>query len=302
MNLRTRAIWAGILASSFWGGLFPAIKVVMAVLPPFVLLTVRFTLAIALLLPFVFWKGGFHMDKRTALKTAVVGALGFGFTLGIQFVGTNLSTAANGALVTTATPAFVVMFGALLLHERMTRRQAVALVLATLGVLVVMDLPHAQFDAVFWGNVALLAAALGWALYSVLVRWLTRTHDTLEVSVVSMAGGLPVVAPLALLQLDGVRWADLSWGTVWGVLYVAIFATALAMFLWNYAFTHLETGAAALTFFAQPLVGTLISVLFLGERLTVWFVLGGAMLLAGMYLASTSPAAEPSTARAEAQR
>ena len=288
MSRRTGAVLAGVAAAAFWGGLYPAIKVIMEVMPPFVLLAIRLALATVVLWPFVWQRGGVHWPLRTWLRVMAVGALGFGFTLGIQFVGTHLSTASNGALITSATPAFVVLFGAWLLGERLTRRQAVALGVATVGVLLVLLPDMRGMSSVFWGNLALLMAAMGWALYSVLVRALTRTLDTLQVSLVAMLGGLPVVVPLALWQSRGVTLDDFSWGVVWGVLYVALFATAAAMFLWNYAFTHLESGAAALTFFAQPVVGVLIGALWLGERVTLGFSLGGLLIAVGLYLSATN--------------
>jgi drug/metabolite transporter (DMT)-like permease len=104
-----------------------------------------------------------------------------------------------------------------------------------------------------------------------------------------MLGGLPVVLPLAARQSGQVRWEGVSWGTVAGIVYVAFGATAAAMFLWNYAFAHLESGTAALTFFTQPVVGVLVGVLWLGDALTWPFVLGGALIGVGMYLAAVAP-------------
>ena len=281
------ALLAGALACAFWGGLYPAIKVVMEVLPPFVLLVVRLALAALLLWPFVARRGGFPREGRLWLRALAVGAVGFGVALGFQFVGTHLSTAYNGVLITTSTPTFVVLFGAWLLRERLTPRQIVALVVATVGVLVVIDPRQARLDAMFWGNLALLAGALGWALYSVLVRWLTREMDTLQVSLMTMLGGLPVVFPLAAWQWPHARLEAFTWETAAGVLYVVIFATAAAMFLWNYAFTYLESGTAALTFFVQPVVGVLVGALWLGERMTVGFFIGGVLIAIGMYLSAT---------------
>lgn len=298
MSTRMLALLAGIGAAAFWGGLYPAIKVIMEVLPPFVLLAVRLLLALLMLWPFVEHRGGVHWTRRTWMEVLGVGALGFGFALGVQFVGTHLSTASNGALVTTATPAFVALFGALVLHEHLNRGQAAALLASTVGVLLIIDPHQARLSAMFWGNLALLLAALGWALYSVLVRWLTRRLDTLAVSWGAMLGGLPVVLPLAAWQSGQIHWEGLSWGVVAGVAYVAVFATALAMFLWNYAFAYLESGTAALTFFAQPVVGVLVGVLWLHETLTWSTGVGGLLVAAGIYLAATSrshPALEGET-------
>ena len=303
MSKRMQALWAGVVACALWGGLYPVTKVVMEVLPPFVLVATRLILGPLFLLPFVWRRGGFRWRWQTWDRVLAVGLVGFGASQALQFVGTHLSTASNGVLVTSATPAFVALFGAWVLGERLHRRQIFALVVATLGVLVLIDPRTARWDdAVFVGNLALLGAALTWALYSVLVRWLTRNLPTLEVSVGVIWGGLPLMLPLALWQSPRIPWEAVSWPVVLGVLYVALFATAAAMFLWNYAFAHLESGTAALTFFVQPVVGVLVGALWLGERVTMAFVLGGVLIGLGVYLAAmASPSSKKTTERCDAR-
>jgi drug/metabolite transporter (DMT)-like permease len=192
--------------------------------------------------------------------------VGYGISLGFQFVGTNLSTAANGSLVTSTTPAFVLLFAALLLAERITLRRLLALVIATAGVVLVIDPRSAALSpSFFWGNICLMAAALTWALYSVLIRKVTRDTDVLTTTLIAFIGGLPVCLPLS------------GW-EVGGILFIGLISTALAMYLWNTAFAMLDAGVASLTFFAQPVVGTLLSVLFLNERITPLFVIGGVLI------------------------
>jgi drug/metabolite transporter (DMT)-like permease len=58
------------------------------------------------------------------------------------------------------------------------------------------------------------------------------------------------------------------------------------MFLWNYAFAVVPASAASITFFAQPVVGTLLGWFFLGEQITLLFVIGGALIGAGIVIAA----------------
>jgi drug/metabolite transporter (DMT)-like permease len=75
-------------------------------------------------------------------------------------------------------------------------------------------------------------------------------------------------------------------GLISGVLYLGLVSTALAAFLWNWAFEHLEAGLASLTFFAQPLVGAALGAVFLGERLTPLFLLGASLILFALWVGS----------------
>jgi drug/metabolite transporter (DMT)-like permease len=74
---------------------------------------------------------------------------------------------------------------------------------------------------------------------------------------------------------------------VGGVLFLGVISTALAMILWNTAFAVLDASAASLTFFAQPVVGTFLGWLFLGERITSLFILGGLLIGIGILISST---------------
>lgn len=74
-------------------------------------------------------------------------------------------------MITTATPAFVYLFAYFILGERVGPKRLAALLMATLGVMLVVDPANARLDADLWrGNLLLVGAALTWALYSVLVR------------------------------------------------------------------------------------------------------------------------------------
>ncbi len=285
--MRFRGILAGLSAAAIWGGLYVVSKAVMAVIPPFTLLTLRLVIGVLVLWPFVRRCGGLGFDRSDWRAVLGVGAIGFGVSIGLQFVGTDLSTAANGAVVTAATPAFALLFAAWLLGEPITPRRLLALAVATVGVLMVVDPRRARLDAtLLWGNLALVGAALTWALYSVLVRKVTRALDTLSVSLVALLGGLPVAVPMAFWEVAAQGVGTVTLSVLLGVLYVGVISTAVAMFLWNYAFASLEAGDAALTFFAQPVVGVALGAVFLGEHLSLTFLLGSVWIALGMYLAS----------------
>ena len=280
-------LFAGLSAAAIWGGMYVASKVVLDVVPPFTLLTLRLLLGIFSLLPFVWRAGGIRFTRQQWKQVLGVGVVGYGVSLGFQFVGTKLSTAANGALVTSATPAFVLLWAAWILGERITRRRLLALGLATLGVIIVLDPRSAHLSTgLFWGNLSLVMAALTWALYSVLIRKVTRGLDVLPVSVVTFLGGLPLTIPAAGLEMNTLGLGTLSWGAVLSILYVGVISTALAMYLWNTAFARLEAGVASLTFFAQPVVGAGLGALLLNEHLTPLFLFGGLLIGLGLVLAA----------------
>jgi drug/metabolite transporter (DMT)-like permease len=283
---------AGLTAASIWGGMYVVSKVVLEVIPPFSLLTLRLILG-ALALGTVIFLRNRRAGERTAVTkdlfrtSFLVGVVGYGVSLGFQFVGTKLSTASNGALVTSATPAFVLLFAPVLLGERATLRKVAALVVSTLGVLAVIDPRSAELSpSLFWGNMSLFAAGLTWALYSVLVRRVSKSTDLLASSAIMLLGGLPSSIVVGIWEISTQGIGEITWGIVGGILFLGIISTAIAMFLWNYAFAELPAAVASLTFFAQPVVGSLLGWFFLGEEITRLFLVGGAMIAVGILIAA----------------
>ena len=277
----------GLGAASIWGGMYVVSKIVLDVIPPFTLLTIRLVMGALVLAALTLLSGKKNFGRDHFRSSLLVGFVGYGISLAFQFVGTKLSTASNGALVTSATPAFVLLFAPLLLNERPTARHVIALIASTLGVLAVIDPRRADFSSsLFLGNLSLLGAALTWALYSVLVRKVSANVDLLASASVMLAAGVPSSILFSVFELKTQAVGEITLGIIAGVLFLGIISTALAMLLWNYAFAQLPAASASLTFFAQPVVGILLGWFFLGEKITPLFLLGGVLIGIGILISA----------------
>lgn len=279
----------GLMAAAIWGGMYVVSDKVLETIPPFTLLTVRLLLGLLILAPMVWWQKhstDLRLPNRFELVTLLgVGMLGFGVSVGAQFVGTDKSTAINGSLVTSSSPAFILLFAALILREKLTLRRIAAVLLATVGVLIIVDLSKADFSSdSFAGDLALCVAAVTWGLYSVLVRRVSINFDTLVVTMFAFCGGLLITVPAAVLELPGRPIGVIMPETIVGTLYLGIVSTAGAMWLWNRAFALVDASVASLFFFAQPLVGAFLSVLVLSQPFTSNLATGSALIAIGLLL------------------
>lgn len=275
----------GTTAAAIWGGMYVVSDVVLRTVPPFTLLTIRLLIGLAVLalilgqMPHVTIPAG-----RERWRLMVVGALGFGVSVGAQFVGTDLSNAVNGALITSASPAFILLFAVLILREPLSAQRLTAVALATIGVLVIIDPARADFGSdALRGNVALGVAAITWGLFSVLLRKVSANRDALVVTSLGFAGGLALTAPAAAIELTQRPIGQIDSATILGILYLGIISTAAAMWLWNRAFALVEASRASLFFFAQPLTGALLATL-IGQTLTPALVVGGLLIALGVLL------------------
>ena len=280
------------LAAAIWGGMYVVSKYVLDYIPPMTLLALRLIIGGATLL-LVMVAGRAPWVRRGDLpRMALLGLVGFGISLAAQFIGTRLSSAGHGAVITSVTPAFILVFAAVLLKERITWIKGAAVGIATAGVLLVVE-QSAGFSLVaraFWGDVLLLLAGITWALYTVLGRLAANRYPPVTVSTYATLFGILFVAPAIPVELRGIAWRALPSAVWWGTLYLGVVSTALAFYLWNKGFTLMDASTGSLFFFAQPVVGAMLGWLLLGESLTGRFLLGTAVVIAGGVLATRQTA------------
>ncbi len=291
MSSTLRGAVYGSTAAAIWGGMYVVSDVVLKTIPPFSLLTIRLLLGALVLAPLVvrqFSRSAKRPTRREIAQMIGVGFVGFGISVGAQFVGTDKSTAVNGTLITSSSPAFILIFAALILRERLTLRRIAAVALATVGVIVIIDPANANFGSdTFTGNLVLAVAAVTWGLYSVLVRRVSARLDTLVITFFAFLGGLLLTIPAAAAELPQRPIGVIDFPIILGILYLGVVSTAVAMWLWNRAFALVDAAAASLFFFAQPLVGTILSVLLLNQPMTLSLWIGSLLIGLGVLLAIT---------------
>lgn len=290
------------LAAAIWGGTYVVSKVVMESIPPMTLVVIRYVIAFIVL-----WAvlrlagGGDKVARKDWGKLARYGLVGYTISIGAQFIGTHLSTAHMGSVITSASPAVIALFAAWMLKEKMTWRKLVSLVVATLGVLIVIGADLGGESGTLAGNLFLVVAALTWGLYTVLGKALTNCYSALTISFWATMFGVLFTLPLSAGEL---AWQGFVMPTslgVWlGVLFLGIVSTAVAFFLWAKGFAMMEAGTAALFFFVQPVCGSLLGWWLLGEHLSLSFLIGSVLIVASVAFSlraeeSASPAVEPAT-------
>jgi drug/metabolite transporter (DMT)-like permease len=273
------------LAASIWGGMYVVVKVVVSVIPPLELVWMRYLVAIiALLIIGLVKKQSWRIHRRDILLIIIIGIVGNTISIVTQEIGTNLSSAQMGAVITSSTPAFMVLFARLLLNERLNLKKCLSVGLATSGVLLIVG--NGQIDMTDQlGGFSLLIAALTWALMSVLLKRVPNQYSPLVVTTYSILVAIILLTPFVLGRLDDIHYSDLSHPTIWGgILYLGIVSTAFAFILWNRGLQLLNASSGGLFFFFQPLVGTILGWLLLGENIGGTFWIGSILILSGVLL------------------
>ncbi|WP_432776171.1 DMT family transporter [Brevibacillus gelatini] len=275
------------LAAAIWGGVYVVSKVVLDVIPPFTLLILRFGIALIVLGAFVLARRETVLKKDYPLLMSIA-FVGVTISIAAQFLGTKLSTAHMGALITSASPAFIAIFAVWLLKEKIHFKQAAGILLATVGVIIVIGVPdQADAESSLTGNLILLVAAVSWGLYTVLSKKATQRYSSLLVTTYVALFGLIFTSPVMVWELSvtPVSW-QFGWEIWAGVLYIGLISTAGAFYLWNKGFELMQAGSGAGFFFVQPIVGAFLGWLLLHEHLGISFFVGAAFIFLGVALSN----------------
>lgn len=274
------------LAGIIWGGLFLAVRLVVGSIEAVPLVWCRYILAFFALYVLGSYR---HVDWRIQRKdwklVALVGLIGQTLSIVTQESGTLLTSAQTGSTITAATPAFMVVFGRWILKEKMTLGRIMSVVLATIGVMLIVYDPD-NFQVNLWGGILLMIAAITWALMAVFLKLLEH-YSPIVLTFYGLIVALICLAPYSIwwLVTQG-DWSLLLSPTVLlSIGYMGVISTTGGFVLWNEGLLYMDASTAGLFMFWQPVVGTLLGWLLLGEPITLWFWLGFLLIVVGVVLA-----------------
>ena len=287
MNHKNKIVGALFLslAASIWGAMYVVVKVVVEVVPPLELVWMRYLIAVVTLAVIGFClKQSWRIAKKDWLIIFLVGLIGNTISIVTQEMGTMLSTAQMGAIITSTTPAFMVIFARFILKEKITMKKCLSILLATAGVFMIVG--NGQVDKTQQlGGFFLLIAALTWALMSVLIKKVPAHYSQIVITTYSSLIAVILLTPLVLPRLNNLDLSNVLQPTIsGGLLYLGIVSTAGGFFLWNKGLQLMNASSGGLFFFFQPIVGTFLGWLLLGETIGVSFWIGTILIFSGVFV------------------
>ena len=280
------------LSALFWAGNAVMARALHHLLPPATMAFWRWVLALLLLSPIVVRP---MYEQRTLLRAnwmrlALLGVLGVGCYNTFLYAALQTTTATNGVLISSITPLLIVLIGRVLFGVRMTRRQQYGLLLSLVGVVGIVSrgdvavLEQLDFNQ---GDLLLIGCVFTWALYSVLLRWRPAGIDTLAFLGAAVIGGiLLLMLPLYLVELASGRVAVWNAATGAGMVYFAVFPSILAYLFWNRGVQQVGANRAGLFLYLIPVFGIVLAILFLGERLHFFHLIGAVLIFTGIAIST----------------
>ena len=291
---RTRALAEGLAAVVIWGASFIATKVALAEVSPATVVWLRFAMGVALLAVVVTLSRQWApVDARTLAAFALLGLVGITFHQWLQSTALVTSRASTSGWIVASTPVFMAILGRLVLKERLGAGRIAGIALAALGVVLVVtrgnpgELLHGRFGAP--GDLLILVSAPNWAVFSVLSRRALRSHPAIRMMAYVMAIGwalsaVPLAAGPGLSEIGAL--SARGWGAV---AFLGVACSGLAYIAWYDALQRLSASEAGALLYLEPLVAMAVAAAVLGEPVTGASVVGGAVILLGVWLVNRTP-------------
>ena len=263
-----------------------AVKYAVSVVAPLPFVAMRFTLAGLLLLGAARFLGsGGGVERRDLLSMMGVGAVGVGMTNMLFTSGVNLTNASDTALLYAVVPVWGIILGSMLGLERPTLRGVLGVGIAFLGIAVVVYGGLGGSGSSLEGNLLVLGATVCWGSYTVLSLPLLEKYSPLVVAAYTMLFGGLAALPFALPGLLSVNWDAMSGGVWAAVAYSTVLVAAFGFFAWQRGASLLGANKVLVYQYLITFVGVVSGIVLLGEGLGVEKIIGGAIILFGVYLA-----------------
>lgn len=279
-----------------WGCNWPVLKVGVTELAP---LTFRGTTlpfaAIGLLVAARLSGDSIRIPRPLWGKVLALALFNIAAWNGLILFGVQQMPAGRSAILAYTMPVWTVLFSLALLHEPLSRRKIVGLVLGMLGMAVLLgeDVRHITRSPV--GTLFIVAAAISWAFGTVLLRrWKPPLPQNTLTGWMMLIGWLPIAVCVPLFDPHPLSALGHMSGTAWfAVLYNIFLAGTVAHWAWFTMARTLPVAVSSLSSLPVPVVGVLSGILFLGERPGPSEYVALALVLASLGAVLFAPAAKP---------
>ena len=289
VNLSVRSLLEALFAVVVWGASFIATKVALREVSPITIIWLRFGMGVIVLGLLVARRRQFALPKYKDLGYfSLLGFLGVTFHQWLQSNGLVTAQASTTAWIVSTTPVFMALLGWLVLKEGLGWLRATGIAIAALGVLMVVS--HGDWSSISagrfltTGDVLIMLSAPNWAIFSVLSRRGLQQNPPARMMFFVMSVGWLFLSLLLLTGPGTSEIGRLQWDGWVAIGFLGIFCSGLAYVFWYDALQEIPAGQLGVFLYLEPLVTVLVAALLLNEAILLSSLLGGFLILAGVWI------------------
>ncbi len=277
-----------------WSFNFIIAKITLSYINPFALTSFRIELSGLLMVPIYFAQPRRSRLNRKDLWTFVVlGFWGVAVNRGLFIVGLNYTTAAHSALIVASGPILVLLLARAYKLEKITRAKITGMATCFAGVAILVAGDELHRHAGTWiGDLIALGGTCGFALYTVLAKRVARQYDTISMNTFCNLAGAIFLFPLTVHEAARLDWSAVGAAGWLGLAYTVLVSSIGAYLIFFWALAHLPASRLAVFTYLETPIAALLAVVILGESPTLALLIGGGLILLGVYLAEFGPGSE----------
>jgi drug/metabolite transporter (DMT)-like permease len=214
-----------------------------------------------------------------------IGFFGVVMNMGLFTLGLKYTTAGHSAMIIALAPIIVLLLAWFMRLEALTALKTTGLSLSFIGVMILATEQGIHLHSgTLLGDLITLGCAIGFAIYTVLGKQVAANYDSFTMNTFNLLASSIMLSPLAIHQAIHLDWRAVGWVGWISVLYMAGIGSVAAYLIYYWALRQMAASRIAAVGYAQPVLGILFGVVFLGEHLTRPLLLGGLLVLFGLYL------------------
>jgi drug/metabolite transporter (DMT)-like permease len=258
--------------------------------PPISLAFWRWTIVFIILLPFTYFslKKNFKIIQKEYKKLFFLGAMGCGVCGAFPFLAGQTTTVANMGIIYTSSPIFIILISALFFKEKITLTKIIGLVTCLIGVFAIIIKGDIEFliNLRFTiGDLWMLAAAIGWALYSIyLFYWKTKLEIFQRFTLVALFGALSLFPFYIGEEIYFQRTVFNNEFFLW-TIFAAVSPGIIAFTLYTLAQKQLGASLTGFTLYIFTVYAAIYGYILFDEQLENYHYLGTVLVFFGVYLA-----------------
>ena len=258
--------------------------------PPISLAFWRWVFVFLILLPFTYFslKKNYTIIKKEYQKLFFLGAMGCGVCGAFPFLAGETTSVANMGIIYTSSPIFIILISGIFFNEKINLMKIIGLISCLVGVFIIIIkgdlnlLINLNFTI---GDLWMLAAAIGWALYSIyLFYWKTNLPIFQRFTLIAFFGAISLFPFYITEEIIFERTLFNSDFFIW-VIFAAVSPGIIAFTLYTHVQKTLGASLTGFTLYIFTIYAAIYGFIFFDEKLEPYHYAGTLLVFFGVYLA-----------------
>ena len=280
-----------VIAPLLWAGNLVVGRVMQDVIPPFSLSFFRWVLVVLILLPFNYSGliSKWPEIKSNIGKITLLSIFSTGIFTSFTYLGLHATTVLSASLINATVPVLIVFLSFIILNDSMSFSKIFAVILSVLGVAFIItegDLSAITRIDFKFGDFFILIAALSWSMFSVFSKKMDLKFPPFLFLLITSIIGAIILIPLVLIEYLLGYEIQYNWVSFSGILYASLLSSIVAFTFWNIGVREVGPGIAGYFFNLVPVFGSIIAILFLGEKIDLYHLYGCLFVFLGIFFAT----------------